>query len=123
MLLKSGVIEAGPWFVLADELIPGGEALVRNLFAGRRTLRLLRALDESPRVLYCPDSFGHPAALPTLARGFGFGMVMCLARVRQRALAAGRIRAAGPHPEASRWCCIISRGAATSSARTCRWRR
>jgi mannosylglycerate hydrolase len=76
MLLKSGVIEAGPWFVLADELIPGGEALVRNLLAGRRTLRLLRAVDQSPRVLYCPDSFGHPAALPTLARGFGFGMVI-----------------------------------------------
>jgi alpha-mannosidase len=76
MLLKSGVIEAGPWFVLADELIPGGEALVRNLLAGRRTLRLLRALDQSPRVLYCPDSFGHPAALPTLARGFGFGTVI-----------------------------------------------
>lgn len=76
MLLKSGVIEAGPWFVLADELIPGGEALVRNLFAGRRTLRVLRALDQTPRVLYCPDSFGHPAALPTLARGFGFGTVI-----------------------------------------------
>jgi alpha-mannosidase len=76
MLLKSGVIEAGPWFVLADELIPGGEALVRNLLAGRRTLRLLRALDQSPRVLYCPDSFGHPAALPALARGFGFGMIV-----------------------------------------------
>jgi alpha-mannosidase len=76
MLLKSGVIEAGPWFVLADELIPGGEALIRNLLAGRRMLRLLRALDQSPRVLYCPDSFGHPAALPTLARGFGFGMVI-----------------------------------------------
>lgn len=76
MLLKSGAIEAGPWFVLADELIPGGEALVRNLLAGRRTLRLLRALDQSPRVLYCPDSFGHPAALPALARGFGFGTII-----------------------------------------------
>jgi mannosylglycerate hydrolase len=76
MLLKSGVIEAGPWFVLADELIPGGEALVRNLLAGRRTLRLLRAVEQSPRVLYCPDSFGHPAALPALARGFGFGMIV-----------------------------------------------
>jgi len=76
MLLKSGMIEAGPWYVLADELIPGGEALVRNLLAGRRTLRLLRALETSPRVLYCPDSFGHPAALPTLARGFGFPMAI-----------------------------------------------
>jgi alpha-mannosidase len=76
MLLKSGAIEAGPWFVLADELIPGGEALVRNLLAGRRSLRLLRAVEQSPRVLYCPDSFGHPAALPALARGFGFGLII-----------------------------------------------
>ena len=75
-LLKSGMIEAGPWFVLADELIPNGEALVRNLLAGRRTLRLLRAFDTSPRVLYCPDSFGHPAALPALARGFGFNTII-----------------------------------------------
>jgi alpha-mannosidase len=76
MLLKSGMIEAGPWYVLADELIPSGEALIRNLLAGRRTLRLLRAFETSPRVLYCPDSFGHPAALPALARGFGFGTIV-----------------------------------------------
>lgn len=69
-LLQSGVLEAGPWYVLADELIPSGEALVRNLLAGRRVMRSLRA--ESPAVLYCPDSFGHPAAIPTLAAGFGF---------------------------------------------------
>jgi mannosylglycerate hydrolase len=76
MLLKSGAIEAGPWYVLADELIPSGEALVRNLLAGRRLLRLLRAADQAPRVLYCPDSFGHPAALPMLACGFGFAVVI-----------------------------------------------
>ena len=75
-LLASGAIEAGPWFVLADELIPGGESLVRNLLAGRRTLRRLGGEAGAPRVLYCPDSFGHPAALPTLARGFGFGTVI-----------------------------------------------
>ena len=40
--LQDGTIEAGPWYVLADELIPSGEALVRNLLAGRRTLRKLR---------------------------------------------------------------------------------
>jgi alpha-mannosidase len=67
--LRQGKVEAGPWFVLPDELIPGGEGLVRNLLAGRHTLRALRA--DSPPVLYCPDSFGHPAALPDLARGFG----------------------------------------------------
>jgi alpha-mannosidase len=74
LLLTSGALEAGPWYVLADELIPGGEALVRNLLAGRRVLTRFGA--KAPPVLYCPDSFGHPAALPTLAAGFGLGLVV-----------------------------------------------
>ena len=72
--LKRGALEAGPWYVLADELIPSGEALVRNLLAGRRTLQRLGA--EAPPVLYSPDAFGHSAALPTLAHGFGFGLAV-----------------------------------------------
>ncbi|MCC7194354.1 MAG: hypothetical protein IT356_02230 [Gemmatimonadaceae bacterium] len=73
-LLAEGAIEAGPWYVLADELTPGGEALVRNLLAGRRSLARLGA--TPPPVLYCPDSFGHPASLPTLAAGFGLGLAI-----------------------------------------------
>ena len=66
--LRERRLEAGPWYVLPDELIPGGEGLVRNLLTGKRMLRALRA--EAPPVLYCPDSFGHPAILPDIARGF-----------------------------------------------------
>jgi alpha-mannosidase len=73
-LLRDGRLEAGPWLVLADELIPSGEALVRNLFAGRRVLRRFEA--SAPPVLYCPDSFGHPAALPAIAAGFGLPVVI-----------------------------------------------
>ncbi|HEY2026590.1 MAG TPA: glycoside hydrolase family 38 C-terminal domain-containing protein [Gemmatimonadaceae bacterium] len=73
-LLRERRLEAGPWYVLADELIPSGEALVRNLLAGRETVRRLRG--DPPAVLYCPDSFGHPAALPDLARGFGCDVVV-----------------------------------------------
>lgn len=72
--LRTGSLEAGPWFVLADELVPSGEGLVRNLLAGRRTLQALRA--ATPAVLWCPDSFGHPAALPAIAAGFGIGVVV-----------------------------------------------
>ncbi len=72
--LQAGTLEAGPWYVLADELIPSGESLVRNLLAGRRVLGRLRA--EPPPVLYCPDSFGHPAALPMIANGFGMKLVV-----------------------------------------------
>ncbi len=68
--LQAGTLEAGPWFVLADNLIPGGEAILRNLEAGRRTLERYGA--RPPAVAYCPDSFGHPAALPMVAAGYGF---------------------------------------------------
>lgn len=73
-LLQSGAIEAGPWYVLADELIPTGESLVRNLLAGKRWLERFGA--APPPVLYCPDSFGHPAAMPALAAGFGFALAI-----------------------------------------------
>lgn len=73
-LLRDGRIEAGPWYVLADELIPSGEALLRNLLEGRDAVRRLRG--EPPPVLYCPDSFGHPAILPELASGFGCELVV-----------------------------------------------
>jgi len=72
--LQNGALEAGPWYVLADELIPSGEALVRNLHAGRRTLHRFGA--EPPRVLYSPDAFGHAAALPCIAVGFGMDVVV-----------------------------------------------
>lgn len=92
-LLREGALEAGPWYVLADELIPSGEALVRNLLAGRAVLRSFGA--ESPRVLYCPDSFGHPAALPLLAEGFGLPLII---------LWRGYGGAAWPAGDVFRWC-------------------
>lgn len=73
-LLRDKRLEAGPWFVLADELIPSGEALVRNLLTGHRALRCFGA--DAPPVLYCPDSFGHPAALPSIAAGFGLPLII-----------------------------------------------
>ncbi|HEU5183287.1 MAG TPA: glycoside hydrolase family 38 C-terminal domain-containing protein [Gemmatimonadaceae bacterium] len=73
-MLARGALEAGPWFVLADELIASGEALARNLLLGIRTVRARGGVP--PRVLYCPDSFGHPADLPTLAAGFGFPLII-----------------------------------------------
>lgn len=78
--VRSGRLEVGPWYVLADGLIPGGEALIRNLLAGRHALEAIAGDDAwktaMPPVLYCPDSFGHPAILPELARGFGLPVVV-----------------------------------------------
>jgi mannosylglycerate hydrolase len=72
--LQSGALEAGPWFVLADNLIPSGEAILRNLEAGHRLLR--RFGIAPPPVAYCPDTFGHPAALPAIAVGYGFSVAI-----------------------------------------------
>lgn len=72
--LRTGAIEAGPWYVLADGLIPSGEAIVRNLLAGRRVLRRFGA--AAPAVAYCPDTFGHSAAIPAIAHGFGFSLAI-----------------------------------------------
>jgi alpha-mannosidase len=72
--LGDGGIEAGPWYVLGDELIAAGEVLVRNLLAGRRVLRELGA--RPMPVMYSPDAFGHPAALPEIAAGFGLGVIV-----------------------------------------------
>jgi alpha-mannosidase len=73
-LVKTGRLQVGPWYVLADELIPSGESLIRNLLLGAADAeRLGGRLD----VWYSPDAFGHPAVLPSLAREFAikFGVL------------------------------------------------
>jgi alpha-mannosidase len=80
--LASGRLEAGPWYVLADNLIPSGEALIRNLALGAQTLGALGSVGGRgrgatlPPVLYCPDTFGHPDIGPALAAGFGLSVAV-----------------------------------------------
>jgi alpha-mannosidase len=68
-LLAAGRLEAGPWYVLPDEILVGSEALVRNLLLGRRVCRRFGV--EPTGAGYEPDSFGHPAQLPQILAGFG----------------------------------------------------
>lgn len=67
-LIRSGRLEVGPWYVLADEQLVSGESLIRNLLVGGR---MADRLGRRSGLLYCPDAFGHPAVLPDLAREFG----------------------------------------------------
>ncbi len=69
LALRSGRLQSGPWYVLADEQIPTAESLLRNLALGREDLRRMEPAASSS--CYSPDAFGHPAALPALAREFG----------------------------------------------------
>ena len=68
-LLGAGRLEVGPSYVLPDEILVGGESLVRNLLLGRRVC--LRFGVEPSGAGYLPDSFGHPAQLPQILAGFG----------------------------------------------------
>jgi mannosylglycerate hydrolase len=68
-LLDAGRLEVGPSYVLPDEILVGGESLVRNLLLGRRVCR--RFAVEPSGAGYLPDSFGHPAQLPQILAGFG----------------------------------------------------
>ena len=67
-LIRAGRLQIGPWYVLADEIIPTGESLIRNLLAGQADAERLGGRAD---VLYSPDAFGHPAVWPTLAAEFG----------------------------------------------------
>jgi mannosylglycerate hydrolase len=67
-LVRSGRLQVGPWYVLADEVIPSGESLLRNLMFGAADAEYWGGRLE---VLYSPDAFGHPACWPELARGCG----------------------------------------------------
>ncbi|HJS43279.1 MAG TPA: glycoside hydrolase family 38 C-terminal domain-containing protein [Gemmatimonadales bacterium] len=75
-LVKTGRLQIGPWYVLSDEQIPSGESLVRNLLLGAVDAERLGGGGRLD-VLYSPDAFGHPGALPALAREFGikFGVL------------------------------------------------
>jgi len=68
-LLAAGRLEVGPSYMLPDEILVGGEPLVRNLLLGRAVCRRFGV--EPSAAGYLPDSFGHPAQIPQILAGFG----------------------------------------------------
>jgi alpha-mannosidase len=68
-LLAAGRLEVGPSYILPDEILVGGESLVRNLLLGREVCRRFGV--EPSGAGYLPDSFGHPAQIPQILAGFG----------------------------------------------------
>ncbi len=63
-----GKLGLGPWYVLVDQALVSGEALVRNLLLGRADaarhgIKLMPAA-------YVPGIAGHVAQLPQILRGF-----------------------------------------------------
>jgi mannosylglycerate hydrolase len=66
--VSQGKLLIGPWYIIPDCFLPGGEALVRNFLRGHR---VARQFGPVMKVGYIPDPFGQIAHMPQLLRGFG----------------------------------------------------
>ncbi len=65
VLATAGRIGMGPWYILMDEFLTSGEAMIRNLQMGRRRAA---AFGGAIDVGYLPDMFGHIAQMPQILR-------------------------------------------------------
>ena len=66
--IKEKRIMVGPWYVLPDEFLVSGEALIRNLMVGHE---VADGFGNVSKIGYVPDPFGHIAQLPQILNGFG----------------------------------------------------
>lgn len=67
-LVAQGKLIVGPWYSQTDEMVVGGESIVRNLLYGHA---LAEQYGEVMKIGYLPDSFGQSAQLPHILNGFG----------------------------------------------------
>ena len=72
-LITGRRLGVGPWYVLPDEFLVSGEALVRNLTFGHR---LAGEFGHVQKVGYIPDTFGHISQLPQILQGFDIPFAM-----------------------------------------------
>ena len=68
-LVRAGRLVVGPWYVLPDEFLVSGEALIRNIQLGRQMVRDWGGVPSSAG--FVCDLFGHVSQLPQLFAGFG----------------------------------------------------
>lgn len=73
-LIAKGRIVIGPWYTLAEQFSISGEALVRNLLYGKKTIR--RYGGQYGTVAYTPASWGQTGQLPQILKNFGLDKMM-----------------------------------------------
>jgi alpha-mannosidase/mannosylglycerate hydrolase len=73
-LIKQGRLIPGPWYVMPDEFLVSGEALIRNLQLGSAISRAWGV--EPMKVGYIVDIFGHNTQMPQICQGFGMESVV-----------------------------------------------
>lgn len=91
-LTSSGVITA-------DTLLPGPEAIVRDLLLGQEWLRR-RGMTQEPKLAYFADSFGASPALPSLLKAAGFEQT-AISRIDGKYFLGFKRRRQDPHPNSS----------------------
>lgn len=91
-LTSSGVITA-------DTLLPGPEAIVRDLLLGQEWLRR-NGMSQEPNVAYFSDSFGASPGLPSMLKAAGFAQT-AITRVDGKYFLGFKRRNQDPHPNSS----------------------
>lgn len=80
-LVKAGRLIIGPWYTQTDEMVVGGESIVRNLLYGFKDCEEFGA---PMKIGYLPDSFGQSAQLPQILKGFDIDYAMFWRGVSER---------------------------------------
>lgn len=71
--VQEGRLLIGPWYILPDEFLVGGENLIRNLLIGHR---IASRFGHVMKVGYSPFSWGQISQLPQIYAGFGIDVIM-----------------------------------------------
>jgi mannosylglycerate hydrolase len=66
-LVQAGKLIIGPWYTQTDEMVVGGESIVRNLLYGMKDCTEFGA---PMKIGYLPDSFGQSSQMPQILNGF-----------------------------------------------------
>lgn len=66
-LVEEGKLIIGPWYTQTDEMVVGGESIVRNLLYG---IKDCEEFGDYMKIGYLPDSFGQTAQMPQILNGF-----------------------------------------------------
>ncbi|WP_249029250.1 mannosylglycerate hydrolase [Tannockella kyphosi] len=66
-LTQAGRLIIGPWYSQTDEMVVGGESIVRNLLYGHKDCE---EFGPVMKLGYLPDSFGQSAQMPMILNGF-----------------------------------------------------
>lgn len=80
-LVEQGKLIIGPWYTQTDEMVVGGESIVRNLLYG---LKDCREFGDPMMIGYLPDSFGQSEKLPQILNGFGINRCIFWRGVSER---------------------------------------